>query len=379
MKIFEIDSEKILKTEGVISAIDTVSAVLSINQELVGEEVISREYGFNLLYDQLSRIPYCDIRLCDVINQRASIRISFSRYFKLTNAYLVHSFDECEQVQQGFIASLLSFNENEDINIQLMTWFCNNVTIMLTRVDIPFTYYIGTDETFNGYKNMYKVISKAYTIKNKRAIPKGISVYQTEELETLRLTNTANQGAYNRKIEIYNQARKFENYYGEKEQVYQQILQENPDLSRRMRIEVSRRGLNKKFTLTEFADFNILSEYLIEFTKYAIDNLFDINTINQVYREQIEVLKGFLINERQYPYFNYKNFISSHLDDIWDYEMMRIAIMETTPNHNSAYSATSNIKWILQNIEKEKGIMFMNIAVIINNIVGDFYSIINNK
>lgn len=379
MRVFEIDSKEILKSEGVVSAIDTVSVVLSINQELVGEEMLSREYGFNLLYEQLSRISYCDIISCDVNSQRISIRISFSRYFKLTNAYLVHSFEECEKVQKGFIASLLSFNESEDVNIQLITWFCNNITIMLTRVDIPFTYYIGTDETFNGYKNMYKIISKSYIIKNKKAIPKGISVYQTEELETLRLTNTANQGAYKKKIEIYNQARKFENYYGEKEQMYQQILQENPDLSRRMRIEVSRKGLSKKFTITEFADFNILSEYLVEFTNYAIDNLFDVGIINQVYREQIEVLKSFLINDRQNPCFNYRNFILLHLDDIWDYEMMRIAIMETTPNLNSAYSATSNIKGILQDIENQTRIMFINIIDRINNIVSYFYNIIKNN
>lgn len=346
--------------------IDTVNLGLTVNP-VTKPELLSQEQGIELLLFQLEKIPNCDIISYKPQEYRIGVRLSYPRAFDRTNAYLILTAEECQEVHHRFVNDILNFKNYKEEDT-LVAWFLNYVRISITQVDIPFTYYIGTDETFNSYQNIYKIVSEVFKTKNNKAIPKSIGSFLEDDIETLLLADTRNVGGYNKKVTIYNQAAKMRDYYSEKPKIYNDITTQYPDLDSRMRLEVSKRlRLNTK-DLIEFSEFDIYSKYVIKFAKYALDNLFDQNILDEIYSQKINNLARLLQNFKQLPYFNYRVFILSNKNIIYDYKLLRQAIFNTMENENAKYSASSTVKSILKGLETDTGIIYMNTIEKINNI-----------
>ena len=338
--------------------IDTVNLNLTVNP-VTKPELLSQEQGIELLLSQLEKIPNCDIMAYKPQEYKIRVRLSYPRAFDRTNAYLILTAEECQEVHHRFVNDILNFKNYKEEDT-LVTWFLNYVRISITQVDIPFTYYIGTDETFNSYQNIYKIVSEVFKAKNNKAIPKSIGAYLEDDIETLILADTENVGAYNKKVTIYNQAAKMQNYYSDKPKIYNGITAQYPDLDSRMRLEVSKKLRLKKKDLIEFSEFDIYSKYVVKFAKFALDNLFDQNILNEIYSQKINKLASLLQHFKQFPIFNYRTFILSNKNIIYDYKLLRQAIFNTMENENAKYSASSTVKGILEELEEEEEIIYMN-------------------
>lgn len=357
--------------------VDTTKLKLSIAPNVIGD-FISSEQGFEILQSQLTKIQNCDIISCDPARLTIGVRLSYPRAFANTNAYLVLTKDECTAVQYRFVNNLLALDKYENAE-DLKNWFIKHIRISITRVDIPFTYYMGTDEEFNSYRNVYRIMAAVFKTKNNRCIPKNIGTFIEDEIETLILTNTKNVGAYNKKIVFYNQAKKIEDYYSKKPQMYNSIKAEYPDLSSRMRIEVSHRTRIKEKDLIEFSEFDIYGEYVVSFARYALENLSDSDILNSIYSNQIAYLVNLLQQERVKPYFNYRDFILKYKDNIFDYKLLREAIFMIIENSNAKYSASSTVKALLGNLQIETGIIYMDTIERINDIANFLQGIIRGE
>lgn len=344
--------------------LDTISITIKLNNrtgEYFEEEI------FYQIQQILTNIRYCDILKIKPNEKAICVKLSYPRYFYANNAYLIKSAEECLMVNFNFVNTL-----RNEINLYeqrtygsggtLLSWFDSNVSITLTRVDIAFTHLMQEIETFNGYKNIYKILDKVYRHFNQKAIPKKFAVIETEAVETLIFANGPKYKDANQKVTIYNQYQKFRDYYADSNpEVLENTLQSYPDLSTRMRIEASKRIRRNLFTPYEFGQFDIFNAYVIQYCEYALENLFNVEVIEYTYRKQIERLKQVLIIERAYSNFTYQNFVHRYIDDIWDYDMLRIAIMESTDNMNSGYKACSSVRETLEIYQQQTGIIFFGI------------------
>ena len=357
--------------------LDTINLNLTVNP-VTKPELLSQEQGIELLLSQLEKIPNCDIMAYKPQEYKIRVRLSYPRAFDRTNAYLILTAEECQEVHHRFVNDILNFKNYKEEEI-LVTWFLNYVRISITQVDIPFTYYIGTDETFNDYQNIYKIVSEVFKFKNNKAIPKSIGSYLEDDIETLILADTENVGAYNKKVTIYNQAAKMQNYYSKKPKIYNGITAQYPDLDSRMRLEVSKRPRLKEKDLIEFSEFDIYGKYVVKFAKFALDNLFDQNILNEIYSQKINNLANLLQYSKQFPYFNYRIFILSNKNIIYDYKLLRQAIFNTMENENAKYSASSTVKGILKGLETDTGIIYMNTIEKINDITNLLQKIVRGE
>lgn len=344
--------------------LDTISLTIKLNNrtgECHEEEIF---YQINLL---LTNLRYCDILRVNPNEKSICVKLSYPRYFYANNAYLIKSVKECLTVNFNFINDLrngiqLYEQQTYGSTNNLLSWFDSNVSINLTRVDIAFTYLMQEIETFNGYKNIYKILDKVYRYFNQKAIPKQFSVIETNSVETLIFANGPKYKDANEKVIIYNQYQKFHDYYAEAyPEIFYNTIENFPELQRRMRIEHSKRIRRKEFTPYEFGQLNILNDYLVQYCDYTLNNLFNMVVIDSIYRQQIELIKQLLQTEKSYNNFNYQNFIHKYIEHIWDYDILRIAIMESNPNVNSAYKACSTVRDILTNYQEQTGIIFFGV------------------
>lgn len=353
--------------------LDTISLNLEFN--LVTGEYIEQEV-YDIVYNSLVLGNFYEVRKeIPKENKRVlNVKLSYPRAYAATNAYLISNSQECLVVNNRFISEIeyrLTYDSNNNMRLNyndLINWFRSNVSIRLTRVDTPFTYLMS-EPNFNGYKNLYMMLNDIYTYSNSNAIPKNFGVLGSGEMESLIFTNTTNVSSYHSKIMIYNQYNKFQNYYGNSNMVlFNSILLEYPDLPNRMRIEVSKRINRKGFTTEEFRVFDIFSAYVYQNAKYALENLFNIDIFNLIYRQRIEHIKQRLISERQFPGFTYQNFVCRYINEIWDYDIIRIAIMEASNSANSGYQGTSTVKGVLDGYQQTTSIYFTELMKSFNDI-----------
>lgn len=345
--------------------LDTIKLNITLGEE-TGEynQTLAKE----LILKTLDIVRYCDKIACKESSKGEIIietRFSYPRYFSKTNAYLVKTKKECMKVQKNFVSQICSelglmeeirTNEKE----KLWKWIEENVKIKVTRVDIPFTYIMDDKESFKSYQTVYKVLAEAFKIKNSKCIPKEVT--GDGEIQTITLSNTSNPNEYHSKLTIYNQAQKFKDYYKEKSPATAEIVyKENPDLEQRIRMEVSKRINRKAFTLEEFENFDIYSEYVKPYAKYILYNIFDEEILENIKNKQLENLKSKLIEERTNGNFNYENFILHNLNNIYDWEILRRAIMETSLNENSGYKGCSTAKDILKTLGERKDIIYFGV------------------
>ena len=134
-----------------------------------------------------------------------------------------------------------------------------------------------------------------------------------------------------------------------------------PDLEQRIRMEVSKRVNRKEFTLEEFENFDIFTEYVRPYAKYILDNIFDDNVLEKVKEQQIALLKEKLTAERKRNNFSYENFIFYNHNLIYDWDILRQAIMETSSNENSGYQGTSTAKKILTKFGQDKDVIYFGV------------------
>ncbi len=337
---------------------------------IFGEETgeYNQALAKDVITNVLNRVTYCDkIVSKTLLNGEIIIetRFSYPRFFSWSNAYLIKSKDECMRVHKKLVGEI--WNEvglMQDIRtnekIELGEWINNNVRIKLTRVDVPFTYIMGDTESFKSYQTVYKVLGEVFKIKNKKCVPKEIK--GDGEIQTIVLSNTANPNDYNSKLTIYNQAQKFKDYYKEKFPALVKLMKESyPDLEQRIRMEVSKRVNRKEFTLEEFENFDIFTEYVRPYAKYILDNIFDDNVLEKVKEQQIALLKEKLTAERKRNNFSYENFIFYNHNLIYDWDILRQAIMETSSNENSGYQGTSIAKKILAKLGQDRDIIYFGV------------------
>ncbi|MGL5593625.1 MAG: hypothetical protein ACRDDH_06770, partial [Cetobacterium sp.] len=146
-----------------------------------------------------------------------------------------------------------------------------------------------------------------------------------------------------------------------------------------VRIEASKRIRRKPFEVLDFMEFDIFNAYVQQFADDTLNNLFNKELFDSASKDRIEWLKETIKKEREYPNFNYQAFIYRFIDEIWDYELVRKAVMETTDNLNSAYQACSTIREILKIYEKATGIKFFNMKETFEKIQKDLIKIRGEK
>ena len=146
-----------------------------------------------------------------------------------------------------------------------------------------------------------------------------------------------------------------------------------------MRIEVSRKvGLDGK-SLEEFSEFKIYEEYVAQFAKYALENLFDESTLCDVCYNKAEELAELLKKSREMKILNYRGFIYSNKGKIYDYSILRDAIFRTTKNSNTKYSASHDAREILKELEKETGVIYIDTKARMRKIADFFRGIIRGE
>ena len=138
------------------------------------------EYGYTYI-DVLESNEKCMI-----------IKISYPRFFKGNNAFLITKVSECLEVQEYFIQQLKSYG--------YINFFPN---INLIRVDIPFTYYMKEEEDFCHYQNIFKIFAYIYKKNESNASPKAIQDILSGKQETLYYADTKVIANYNSRIIIY--------------------------------------------------------------------------------------------------------------------------------------------------------------------------------
>lgn len=282
-----------------------------------------------------------------------NLKISYPRYFAGTNAYLITTREECYEVQY-FIANYFLHHE----------YLKDILSILLVRVDIPFTYHMSKDQYFYQYANIYKVLSNVYTEKNKSFSSKYIGETTTDHKETLIYSSTKNIKDFHSKVQVYNQYLNLETKESDKLPL---IIEDFPDLSKRIRIEVCKKVSRSSFTITEFKDLDILGNYLEDYREYLLTNLFDMSVIEKLYEAWSNDLAEEIKKEREEKTIDYAKFLFKRDHRLYDYEVIRRAVKKAIPNINTRENAITKIRKVLKEQEEEQGYIILNTYEIIES------------
>lgn len=288
---------------------------------------IKSPYGFT----------YCDVKEI-VTGGNFLIKISYPRFFKGVNAYLVTKESECLDVQEHFCN-------------RVRNKFGDDIELELTRVDIPFTYKMKGC-SLKPYEHIFKIFALIYSKKYPKSSTKGIIELKTGEKETLTFADTKCPSAYNHKLMIYNQ---YENILRKtsSDKEFEEILINYPDLPYRMRCEVSKCIDRKSFSLEKFQNFNILKGYYYQYKEYILKNFLDFTEIDKLYEETAEKLAEKFQKERE-KYglsFLYKMFILENKTDIYDYKILKMVLKKAIENPKTREGAITRTKKIIEACE----------------------------
>lgn len=305
-----------------------------------------------------SEYGYTYIDVLDSNEKCMIIKISYPRFFKGSNAFLITKVSECLEVQEYFVQQLKSYGY-----INLFP------SINLIRVDIPFTYYMKEEEYFCHYQNIFKIFAYIYKKNEPNASPKAIQDILSGKQETLYYADTKVIANYNSRIMIYNQDLNISDKYKD---IYQNIIKEFPDLKKRIRIEVSKRVRRKSMGIFNFTKFDIFGLYFPKFKRYLLDNLLNIDDLETLYKERVEEFTNLLIGERERKRnFTYEAFLLEYINDIWDYEILRRALKESTSNIKTCENAITAVRKLLKSHEEKNDIMILDVYSTIHKIFED--------
>lgn len=273
------------------------------------------------------------------------IKISYPRFFAGTNAYLITTKEECLQVQQ-YLKNFFTHHY----------YLKNTFSIKLLRVDIAFTYFMDNGQCFHHYENIYKIIGYVYQIKGYYS--KTIKDTTTGNWETIIYSSQQNLQNFHSKVMIYNQYLNIQTKAHSPEYL-NSITNTFPDLSKRIRIEVCKKIDRSDMTFVNFFNFDIFGYYAIEYKKYLLENLFNIEIIDSLYENWANDLAKQLFEAREAGGFNYENFILEHFANIYDYEVVRRAATKTIHSESTREKAITTIRKVLKNKELN-GIIVMD-------------------
>ena len=240
--------------------------------------------------------------------------------------------------------------------------------IRVTRVDLPFTYTMHESKEFSDYSNVYRILGLVFIKRYPKVRPKAIIDLISNKKETITYTDTRISSAYNKKIMIYNQYINLKDKLDEGE--FDRTIKEFPDLENRMRIEVSRRIVIRDMELDIFRAYSLFDRYLNEFKKDLRKTIFNLELLDEVYKEESEVLASKLeeYKESKGSAFTYETFILKEIDNIYDYKILREGIGLITPNEKTRENAITIIRKILRGVEEENGKIILDVRKIIKDI-----------
>lgn len=325
---------------------DTISINLIFRKNFERMEVIYEMEDYIKNIKSSNGYKYCDV-LSNSRRDQILIKISYPRYFYGNNAYLIKTSKECLEVQEHFIG-----------RIKKCSLFNNLEGIELTRLDIPFTYIMDEDKRFSDYSNIFKVMGEVYFAKNPKGRPKAFIDLITEEKESLIFTDSKVQSGYNSRIIIYDQYLNLKNKLSEIE--FRRTIDDFKNLTDRMRIEVSKRIRRRPFSLKEFEEEDFFYYYKKEFEEYLIKNLFDFNEIRKLYYRKAQELGDFLKENRKERNFSYESFLLINEKLIYDYDIVRQAVIEVIDNRKTQENAITVIRKILKEYESRSNIIVLN-------------------
>lgn len=201
------------------------------NQNISSKNLASKTYISKIKYIEKSKNEYM-------------IQINFPKAFNATNSYLVTTQKDVDYVLNDFLK-------------EVSEYFV--VSIVLTRVDYPFTFIMPVGRTFSSYVPLFRAFTKEV------GNAKAFLDLKKLEFESIYFTDTKNTTGSNKKILIYNQYRRMEDT---KPQYLKEDLIKFPNLKQRLRIEVSLRK-NKQLKLIDYKSKIVLS--LSEIKKESFD------------------------------------------------------------------------------------------------------------
>lgn len=335
---------------------DTIEIALELTQGLDMEMIQRLRNAINGL------VSSCGFTYCQVIEisrvGNIIVKISYPRFYAGTNAYLITSRKECFGVQTHFVKNII-----DDI-----LW--NNIilNIRLMRVDIPFTYHMTNIEEFNSYSNIYTIFAYVYDTKNKNARTKAYIDLLNKDYETLIYSSNGKGGKDNNsKLEIYNQCLNLSNKL--EGEFFDETLNTYPDLPYRIRLEVSKRiRLRHGYRGEEFAVLDIFGEYFEKYKNYILENTLDPLIIENLYNQWATALANNLKNQRALGNFSYEVFILQNQGIIYDYEIIRRALVLGIDNINTRENAVTRVRKILNDNQNRTNIIVMDTYAVLCNI-----------
>lgn len=345
---------------------------ISLNIGIIGNNGFNLEdlaKGVNNIHSPYG-YTYCDfIKLNS--NYEFNIKVSYPRFFKGINAFLLENPLLCKQVNLHLVSSLKEILSTFNYTIR---------DISLIRVDVPFTYYMKDNLDFDKYFNVFRILSHVYynTRISTTISPnvKGIIDMLSTNIETVTFTSARGSGG-NKEITIYNQYLNIERKTSSPSQ-FEEYMDLYPNLKKRIRIEVSKRINRGNFSPDGFAYFDILGTYGEQCKDFLLKYLFNKKQLeivhNLFYQDLDNSFKRYIFT---YGRINYINWLHMNKELLIDYDVIRAVLVNNIPNYKTLESAITTVRKELSNLT------LLNVFFVIEDIkktITDYkFSVDNNE
>ena len=345
---------------------------ISLNIGIIGNNGFNLEdlaKGVNNIHSPYG-YTYCDfIKLNS--NYEFNIKVSYPRFFKGINAFLLENPLLCKQVNLHLVSSLKEILSTFNYTIR---------DISLIRVDVPFTYYMKDNLDFDKYFNVFRILSHVYynTRISTTISPnvKGIIDMLSTNIETVTFTSARGSGG-NKEITIYNQYLNIERKTSSPSQ-FEEYMDLYPNLKKRIRIEVSKRINRGNFSPDGFAYFDILGTYGEQCKDFLLKYLFNKKQLeivyNLLYQDLDNSFKRYIFT---YGRINYINWLHMNKELLIDYDVIRAVLVNNIPNYKTLESAITTVRKELSNLT------LLNVFFVIEDIkktITDYkFSVDNNE
>ena len=345
---------------------------ISLNIGIIGNNGFNLEdlaKGVNNIHSPYG-YTYCDfIKLNS--NYEFNIKVSYPRFFKGINAFLLENPLLCKQVNLHLVSSLKEILSTFNYTIR---------DISLIRVDVPFTYYMKDNLDFDKYFNVFRILSHVYynTRISTTISPnvKGIIDMLSTNIETVTFTSARGSGG-NKEITIYNQYLNIERKTSSPSQ-FEEYMDLYPNLKKRIRIEVSKRINRGNFSPDGFAYFDILGTYGEQCKDFLLKYLFNKKQLeivyNLFYQDLDNSFKRYIFT---YGRINYINWLHMNKELLIDYDVIRAVLVNNIPNYKTLESAITVVRKELSNLT------LLNVFFVIEDIkktITDYkFSVDNNE
>ncbi|RRD28511.1 hypothetical protein [Fusobacterium canifelinum] len=345
---------------------------ISLNIGIIGNNSFNLENlvkGVNNIHSPYG-YTYCDfIKLNS--NYEFNIKVSYPRFFKGINAFLLENPLLCKQVNLHLVNSLKEI-------LSIFNYTLRDISLI--RVDIPFTYYMKDNLDFDKYFNVFRILSHVYynTRISTTISPnvKGIIDMLSTNIETVTFTSARGSGG-NKEITIYNQYLNIERKTSSPSQ-FEEYMDLYPNLKKRIRIEVSKRINRGNFSPDGFAYFDILGTYGEQCKDFLLKYLFNKKQLeivyNLFYQDLDNSFKRYIFT---YGRINYINWLHMNKELLIDYDVIRAVLVNNIPNYKTLESAITTVRKELSNLT------LLNVFFVIEDIkktITDYkFSVDNNE